>query len=279
MMNNALQSIFGNAKPVIGMLHIGELLGQEKFAGIPKLVEKAAADIAAMQENGLDGILMENWKENSVGEFVSAETATSLAMVAAEAARRIEVPFGINVLNNDYKVALSIAKLTGARFVGLDVFVDQVRSDFSYSSAAVEHPFEIDPRPEEIRAYAKSIGAGMIPLFVFVQPKHYKMIDPTKTIEQSALEAQQAGAGAILVTKATGLAPSVELVERVKRAVPEMSVGIGSGLDAENARDFMPIVDFAVVGSYLKRAGDADNEVDAERVKKLMAAVREARGN
>jgi len=257
------------------MLHLGELLGGEKFSGIEKLVNSAVADITAMQENGIDGILIENWKENSVAEFVSAETATSFALVVSEVAKHIRVPFGINVLNNDYKVALSVAKLTGAAFVELDVFVDHVKSDFVHSTKAVENPFEIHPDPEKIHKYAASIGAEDIPLFVFVQPKHYKMLDPEKTIEQSAIEAQQAGASAVLVTKATGFAPAVELVKKVKSAVPGMSVGIGSGLDADNAKDFMPIVDFAVVGSYLKREGNADNEVEAERVKKLMAAVRE----
>ncbi|KKU02636.1 MAG: Photosystem I assembly BtpA [Candidatus Amesbacteria bacterium GW2011_GWB1_47_26] len=268
-----IDKIFKVKKPVIGMLHLDYLEG-EKFKGIKFVINKALEDIKSLQEGDIDGILIENWKEFSVGEFVSNQTAENFKEVVQKLAKFIKVPFGINVLNNDYKVAFSAAKSSGASFVELDVFVDKVKSNFVNNTNAMESPFVIDPQPGEIWSYAKSIGASDIPLFAFVQPKHYIMLEPKKTIEISTQQAIKNGATAILVTKATGFAPTVDLIKRVKRVAGDTPVGIGSGFNIENAKDFLQVIDFAVVGSSLKVDGITDNPVDPVRVANLMNKVR-----
>lgn len=270
-------SFFEKQKPVIAMLHLGFLLGSPKFEGLDKVIDHAVSDIQALQENGIDGILIENWKENSVEEFVEPETAVCLATVLSELKKHITVPFGINILNNDYKVALSLAKLFSASFVELDVFTDHVRSNFSYSEDAKQEPFEINPHPKDILEYAKKINASDIPLFVFIQPKHYTMLDKEKTIDQSAKEAVQAGASAVLITKATGSAPTTDLILKAKTAIPDIPVGIGSGFSAQNASEFLPVVDFAVVGTSLKVDTITDNPVDPKKVQELMEIVEKLR--
>lgn len=272
-----LEELFKTKKPVVGMLHIDYLLGTEQYRGIDFLVEKAVKDIEALQDGGIDGILVENWKEDSTKEFVSPETAVSFSIVVYELSKYINVPFGINVLNNDYKIALSVAKLTGAAFVELDVFVDHVKSDFKYSPIASKNPFEIKLNPRDVTDYAKLIGATDIPLFVFIQPKHYIMLEEGKTIEESTTQAIDARASAILITKATGFAPTIELIQKAKSAAGNIPVGIGSGFSAENAKEYLEIADFAVVGTSLKINHETDNPVDVERVKELMKVVRALR--
>ena len=271
-----LDKIFKIKKPVIGMLHLGYLEG-ENFKGIEFVIEKALTDIKALQEGDIDGILIENWKEFSVGEFVSGQTAKNFKEVVQKLSKVIKIPFGINVLNNDYKVAFSTAKLAGAYFIDMDVFVDKVKSNFVNNTNAMERPFVIDPQPDEIWAYAKSIGAENIPLFVFVQPKHYIMLEPDKTIEESTKQAIKNGAAAVLVTKATGFAPTVDLIKRVKQVAGDIPVGIGSGFSVENAKEFLPVIDFAVVGTALKIGGETDNPVDTSKVSALMSVVKNAR--
>jgi|SRR3972149_4832815 len=268
-----LEEIFKVEKPIIGMLHLDYLEG-EHFNGIGEVAEKAVKDIKSLQDGGIDGILIENWKEESIGEFVSSETAENFTQVVTKLAKNIKVPFGINVLNNDYKVAFSVAKLTGASFVELDVFVDKVKTDFKNNANAIKDPFIIDPKPNEIMAYAKSIGAEKIPLIVFVQPKHYIMLEKDKTIEESTRQAIDAGASAVLVTKATGFAPTIEIIKRVKKVAGNTPVGIGSGFSSDNAKEFLPIVDFAVVGTSIKINEKTDNPVDATKVENLMSITR-----
>lgn len=270
---NQIDKIFKIKKPVIGMLHLDYLEGK-KFQGVDYVIKQALKDIKSLQDGGIDGILIENWKEESLGEFVSNQTAKTFKSVVEKLTKYIKVPFGINVLNNDYKVAFSVAKLTGASFVELDVFVDKVKSNFVNNTSAIVNPFVIDPKPERIWAYAKSIGAENIPLFVFVQPKHYKMLEKGKSMEKSAQQAVKAGASALLVTKETGTAPTLDLIRRAKDIVGDTPVGIGSGFSAENAEEYLAVADFAIVGTSLKINNETDNSVDIEKVKELMKIVK-----
>ena len=247
------------------MLHLDYLEGVN-FKGIRFVIQKALKDVNALQTSGIDGILVENWKEFSVGEFVSPETAKNFHEVMFGLKKFIKIPFGIIVLNNDYKVAFSIAKSAGASFIELDVFVDKVRSDFQNNIAAIETPFVINPKPIEIWKYAKSIGAEKIPLFCFVQPKHYTMLEEGKTIENSTIQAIKEGASAVLVTKAIGFAPTISLIKRVKSVARGLPVGVGSGFNAENAKDILPFVDFVVVGTSIKVGQETNNPVDQEKV-------------
>lgn len=271
---NLIDKIFKVKKPVIGMLHLDYLEG-ENFKGIDCVIQKALKDVDALQTGGIDGILVENWKEFSVGEFVSPETAKNFHKVVGELKKFIKVPFGINVLNNDYKVAFLVAKSAGASFIELDVFVDKVRSDFQNNTTAIETPFVINPKPLEIWKYAKSIGAEKIPLFCFVRPKHYTMLEEGKTIENSTIQAVKEGASAVLVTKAIGIAPAVNLIKRVKSVARGLPIGIGSGFNAENAKGILPFVDFAVVGTSIKAEQETDNPIDQEKVKNLMKVAKE----
>ncbi len=268
-----LEQIFKIKKPVIGMLHLGYLLGAKEYEGTQTIIAKAVADIKIMEDGGINGILIENWKEDSIGEFVSTETAISFSYVVSEVVKHIHVPFGINVLNNDYKVALSVAKLTGASFVELDVFVDHVKSDFKYSPLSSANPFEIKINPKNVTDYAKHIGASDIPIFVFVQPKHYKLLEHGKTIETSTRQAINAGATAVLVTKETGVAPTLDLIKNAKEEAGDYPVGIGSGFNPENAKEYLEVADFAVVGTSIKIGDQTDNPVDPKKVKKLMQQV------
>lgn len=272
-MKKSILDIFSVKKPVIGMLHLDYLEGSPEYKGFEHVVSRAKSDIEKMQKGGIDGIIIENWKENSTGEFVASETANSLLEVCLALTPFITVPLGVNVLNNDYKVAFDIAKKVGASFVELDVLVDEVVSDFSHSSAGVEKPFEIKIKASDVFDYAKEIGAEDISVICFVQPKHYKMIDNNKTIEESVSQAELAGAVGVLVTKATGMSPTVDLIKKAKSASRGIMVGIGSGFSAENANEFLPFVDMMVVGSAIKIQGNADNEVDESKVRELVDTV------
>lgn len=268
-----LNNIFNKPKPVIGMLHLGYLFGQEKFPGTEAVVHQAIEDIKALESGGVDGILIENWKEESNSEFVTSETLSCMSTIVKKLKKVVKVPFGINVLNNDYKAAYSIAKLHGASFVQLDVFVDEVESSFSFNKNAIKSPFKIYPNPKHVFNYANDINASQIPLFVFIQPKHYTLLEKNKPITKSAVQAIDAGASALIITKETTIAPSIEKIQEVKNVSGSIPVGVGSGINSENIAEYLPHTDFVIVGSSLKYDGITDNPVDFNRVKKLMKIV------
>ena len=154
-----LNCIFKVRKPVIGMLHLDYLEGQPEYRGWDYLISKAKVDLYNLQDGGIDGILIENWKEYTIGERANPRNVGCLRSVCQVLSSNAKVPLGINVLNNDYRASFDIAKQIGTKFVQLDVFVDHVQTDYDFSPSAKEHPFEIKPNPKEIIEYRRKIYA------------------------------------------------------------------------------------------------------------------------
>lgn len=254
------------------MVHLGLLAGQTGFRSEKEVVINARRDIHSWQRGGIHGLVIENWKEDSIEPRVPKERADSMLRVIQKLGSSIEVPFGVNVLNNDYESAYRIAAETGASFIQVDVLVDKVVSDFIYNDLAKAHPFVLDVSVSHMRAIAKKYGLSTLPVLAGIHPKHYRMIDPHKTLKQSAQESKRAGVAGIVITRATGVAPFSSTLTRVGNTV-DIPVGIGSGLTPESALPLIKRADFAIVGTFAKQGGVTDNPVDTERVKTLMNVV------
>ena len=260
-------SQFIKQKNVIGMLHFAPLAGEPGHLSIDVVVKHAMRDIKALNKGGINGILVENWYADSVTPYVTKATALCFEHVLQKIAPRIHVPWGINVLHNDYPLSFSLAKKFHADFVQLDVFVDDVKSAFSYSQKAKHHPFKIHPDSEVIGHYAKKAG---IPFITFIQPKHYEMLIKNKSLLRSARKAKRFGASGVIVTKATGVAPEMQKIKMLKNALGTFPVGVGSGVTVKTVKQFLSVGDFCIVGTALKKQGDIHNSVDTKRVKQLM---------
>lgn len=256
---------------LIGVLHLGELLGQPGFRGVEAEVATALRDAELLQAGGLDALIIENWRDTSPGPFVGPESVACLAAVARAVVERARVPVGINVLPNDYRAAFALARACGLAFVQLDVLVDPVRTDYSYSTAP---PFEVRVDLQDLARTRERLGAVATPLLATVHPKHYALLEE-RTLERSVEDAVAAGAQGVVVTGTrTGSAPDPERVRRAKAAAGSTPVILGSGLDPENARALLPLCDGAIVGTAL-RAPDM-GQVDPARVRALVAAARAA---
>jgi predicted TIM-barrel enzyme len=66
-------------------------------------------------------------------------------------------------------------------------------------------------------------------------------------------------------------------LKRVRGAVPEAPLLVGSGASAETVAELLSVADAVIVGTSVKREGRLSNPVDVERVRRLVAAARGAR--
>lgn len=272
MKQNSFLSLFPVPKPILGMVHLGLLAGQAGFRSEKDVVTPANRDIHSWQQGGIHGLVIENWMEDSIGPCVTKERADSMLRVIRRLRPSIHVPFGVNVLNNDYESAYRIAAETGASFIQVDVLVDKVISDFIYNDLAKDYPFIIDVSLPHMRAVASTYGLSKLPVLAGIHPKHYRMIDQHKTLTQSVRESKRAGVAGIVITKSTGIAPFAGTVTRVAKTV-DIPVGVGSGLTPESAPSLLTCADFAIVGTFAKQGGVTDKPVDTHRVKTLMNVV------
>jgi len=263
--------LFGVEKPIVGMIHLPPLPGSPRYSGrgIHDIVERALRDAKALTVGGTDGLIIENLGDAPyLKANVGPETISVMTVIAKEVMNAVDIPIGVNVLRNDAKAALAIAYSVGGKFIRVNVFTEAIVGDQGIIEACA---------PELIR-YRQRLGAEDIKIFADVHVKHGALLTP-RPIEESAKDAAYRGfADALIVTgPRTGAEPELEDLMKVKKAVPDRPVFVGSGVSEENVAKFLKNADGAIVGTSLKVDVAVDNPIDEKRVKALMAAVKELR--
>ena len=261
--------MFGVDKPIIGMVHLPPLPGSPLYKGedLSSHVERAARDAKTLEEGGVDGFELENMGDMTYfpGK-VGPETVAALTYIASQVSREVKIPFGICTLT-DPIAAVAIAHVTKAPFIRATV----------YTEAVVDVSGVIPGCAHELQRFKKLLGAEKLKVFADIQIKHSVPLS-MRPIEHSAKDAEYFLADAIIVSGThTGEETPVDKVRRVKEAIPETPVLIGSGTRKENVRELFRYADGAIVGTSLKIDGKTFNSVDIQRVKEFMRVVKEIR--
>jgi membrane complex biogenesis BtpA family protein len=255
---------------VIGMVHLRALPGSPRWDGDMTGVLRAALDDArALAEGGADAIMVENHGDVPfTAGRVDAASVAGMAVAVAEIGRQVRLPIGVNVLKNDVRSALAIAASTGARFVRVNVHVGAVVADQGI----------IQSEAHDSLRYRRLLGVS-VAILADVQAKHGMPLAPVP-IEQEARDCFARGLADALVVSgvATGEPTPMSDLKRVRGAVPEAPLLVGSGASPETVAELLSVADGVIVGTSIKRDGRLSNPVDAERVRRLVAAARGARG-
>ncbi len=268
-MGFSLADILGAPRPLIGMVHLSPLPGSPRWGGsIAEVVERALADARALEAGGLHALLVENHGDAPfTAGRVDAATVAAMTAVIAEIRRSVRLPLGVNVLKNDAQSGLAVAAATGARFIRVNVHVGAVVGDQGIIQSDAYNTMR----------YRRLLDAD-VKIFADVQAKHGAPLAPVE-LEQEARDCVSRGlADALVVSgKATGEATPLEDLKRVRSAVRDVPLLVGSGVTPDTVADLLSVADGAIVGTFLKRDGRLGNPVDADRVKRLVEAARAPR--
>ena len=252
---------------LIGMVHVAPLPGSPRWNGsMDRVVAAAVADARALIEGGMDALLIENHGDAPFTPGrVEAATVAALAVVAHEV--RAALPgatLGINVLKNDARSALAVACAVGARFIRVNVHAGAVVAD----QGLVQSDAYGTLRDRRL------LGAD-VRIFADVGGKHATPLAPVD-LEQHARDLRHRGLadGLVVSGPATGAATPLADIKRVRGAVPDVPILVGSGATPDTAAELLSIADGLIVGTSVKRNGDVTAPVDSERVRRLVAAAR-----
>jgi membrane complex biogenesis BtpA family protein len=255
------------SRTLIGMVHLAPLPGSPRWQGsMAEVIDGALSDARALVEGGIGVLLVENFGDVPFAPGRVESSAVAALSVAAAALRAAfpAAPLGVNVLRNDARSALAVACATGAAFIRANVHAGAVVAD----QGLLQSDAHATLRERRL------LGAN-VAIFADVQTKHAAPLAPTDVEHEARDLVQRALADALIVTgRATGEAAALADVKRVRDAVPEVPVVVGSGVSAESIADVLAVADGVIVGTWLKRDGRVGNPVDPSRVRRLVDAAR-----
>ena len=110
-----IHDMFGADKPIIALLHLDALPGDPGFCGdMDVVLDHAAHDLTALQDGGVDGILIANEFRLPYQPVADIAVISAMAYIIGKLKDRIRVPFGVNVVKNPI-ATIDLAAATGAR--------------------------------------------------------------------------------------------------------------------------------------------------------------------
>ena len=123
--------------------------------------------------------------------------------------------------------------------------------------------------------YRRQIGAEHISILADIKKKHSAhAVTADVDIAETAAAAQFFRADGLIVTgTATGCAAEPADLAAVATTTPGLPVFVGSGVTAENLGQFRSAAGL-IVGTAFKRGGDWRNELDEERIRRIVEEAR-----
>jgi membrane complex biogenesis BtpA family protein len=262
--------MLGAQRAVIGMVHLAALPGCPRWGGsMDRVVDAALEDARTLAEGGADALLVENHGDVPfTAGRVDAATVAAMAVIIAEIKKAVALPIGVNVLKSDALSALAVASATGARFVRVNVHVGAVVADQGLLQSGAHDTLR----------YRRLLGLD-IKILADVQVKHGMPLAPIP-IEQEARDcvSRALADGLVVSGTATGEPTPMSDLKRVRSAVPDIPLLVGSGATPETAAELLSVADGLIVGTAVKRGGVLANPVDLARVRRLVGAARGTRG-
>lgn len=263
----SFNEIFHVYKPIIGVIHLKPLPGSPLYDDdIEDVISCAVRDARSLDEGGVDAILIENFGDIPYLKKVNdPETIAAMSIVVREVSKITSKPIGVNFLRNSSIEAAAIAHVNRAKFIRVNVFIENVESDSGIIEASA---------PSLIR-YIKRIKARL-GILADINVKHASVIG-NRDIETIYLDAFERGlATAVILTgRRTGETPDVSILERLRK-IGRGPILIGSGLNVNNL-DLLRVADGAIVGTYFKKESRIGSVIDVKKVKKFMKKVNEIR--
>ncbi|HSE20358.1 MAG TPA: BtpA/SgcQ family protein [Pyrinomonadaceae bacterium] len=262
-----MNSLFSQAKPVIGVIHVGALPGTPRHShSMNELVSAARIEALLYRDSGVDGLIVENMHDVPYmrGE-VGPEIVAAMTAIGGEVKSAAALPVGIQILAGANIEAMAVAHAAGLDFIRAE----------GYAYAHIADEGFIQASAANLLRYRRMIGANSIQVWTDVKKKHSAhAITSDVSLGETAETVEFMGADAVIVTgTATGKAPKPEDVSEAK-AHCNLPVLLGSGITEENFAPFREKADGFIVGTFFKVDGLWSNTVDPSRVERFMRRVR-----
>lgn len=258
---------------LIGVIHLLPLpAGPGPSGGLQAVIDRARQDAAAMAAGGLRHAIIENlgdapFEPEPSEPHVIAQMTRVAMEVRAEVGDALEL--GINVLRNDARGALAVASACDGRFIRVNVLLGSAWTDQGL----------IQGQGGRLLRYRRELGLepmeqGGVRIAADVHVKHATPAGRESIDEAAADLVQRGRADVVIVTgQHTGGRTDPDDLRRVRARIQGHPLWVGSGVEPSVARALGPLVDGAIVGTWLHRDARLGLPVEADRVRWLVEAA------
>lgn len=267
---------------VIAVIHLPRLPSLYYHVDLNSIIDYAVREARILEELGYSGVIVENYGDYPYSKRVrDPVTLCSMTSIVREVVRATSLKVGVNLLRNSGREAYSVAVASRARFIRVNALVETIISD----SGVIE--------PEAPRLKALRLSHPGVEVYADILVKHASSLRfslglieaTTSTTAKSSIEnyyrelvdeyVERGGADALVVTGLkTGEPPPIRLVELTKKYSPKPVI-VGSGVTLENIDKVAKTADGVIIGSYIKKQGQAGNPTDPDRARKIIQKIRE----
>ena len=263
------EELFQVQKPILALLHLRALPGDPLFRPedtIEQVVKQAREELCALQEGGVDGILIANEFSLPYEREASPVTLSAMAYILGRLRETLRIPFGVNVVRSPM-ATIEMAAAVGADFV---------RNTFTGAYVGESGITDTDAAASVRRR--KALGAERIRMLYKVNPESdvYLNSRPIQKITKSLIF-HCFPDGICVSGDSAGSETSTELIRQVKEVSGSVPVFCNTGCNQQNIAQMLEFADGACVGTAFKTDGKFDGHAEKERVKAFMEAVKEFR--
>ncbi|MBE6036647.1 MAG: BtpA/SgcQ family protein [Clostridiales bacterium] len=261
------KEMFGVEKPIIALLHLRALPGDPYYGGdLEAVYRQGREDLIALQEGGVDGILIANEFSLPYQKKADMVTLASLGYLVGRLKEDIKVPYGVNVVLNPL-ASLELAAGTGASFI---------RSSFTGAYMG-EHGI-IDTDIAETIRRKKALGLDHLKMFYKVNPEGDAYLAPRNLKDITHSIRFLCNPDALCVSGASaGCETSTDIMAEVRSVAGDVPVFCNTGCNLETVVEKLSNSDGACVGTTFKKDGKFENNVEYDRVAAFMNKVKEFR--
>jgi membrane complex biogenesis BtpA family protein len=262
-----LEEVFGVQKPVIALLHLQALPGDPGYCGdLAAVLNRAREDLHALQEGGVDGILIANEFSTPFQLQADAVTVGAMGYITGALRSEIKIPFGINICLNPL-ASLDLAAATGAGFI---------RSTFTGAYTGEMGLYSHDAAA--VLRRRKYLDAEGIRLLFKVNPEGDSyLVERDIRAVTTSIVALCAPDGLCVSGSSAGFETSTDLLGAVKSAAGQTPVFCNTGFTLQTAAEKLAVADAACVGTAFKTGSGPEGKVDAGRVAAIMGEVKSIR--
>lgn len=268
-----IDDMFGTEKPVIAMLHLDSLPGDPRYGfeggDVATAVEHAKSDLDALQEGGVDGVIISNEFSLPYQRHMSFVTPATMAYVVGQLRAELSIPYGVDAIS-DGLACIELAAACEAKFV---------RGTFSGvyvgDGGLYDNDFSMLMRRKA------ELHLNDLRMLYFINPESDRNLDtrPLADIASSTIFKVHPD-GLCISANAAGEDVDGDLISSVKAKNPEVAVLVNTGCRPDTIESKLAVADAAVVGTYFKEGGKLEDQhlnnvrVDVSRVRELMGVVK-----